>query len=762
MCRTASVALGLLLLLPSLTQAQGVLIDVRPDVVVQLPRPTVVRTPQPDPPQQSYKIKELAVHATLENQVARVQVSQSFVNTGSQQMEVCFVFPLPYDGAVDQLTLLVDGKEYPARLLKAEEARQLYEEIVRKNRDPALLEWMGSGLFKTSVFPVPAGAERKVTLRYSQLCRAYQGVTDFLFPLRTARYTSHPVEKVHFQVTIRGEEELKNVYSPTHSVEIERPNEKQALVTYTTKNQVPTSDFRLLYDVGQGKLGTSVLSYRPNDAEEGFFLLLASPEIKPADGEQPKKTVVLVLDRSGSMSGEKIDQAKEAARFVLNNLREGDLFNVIAYDSQVESWRSELQRYNEENRKDALGFVAGMYAGGSTNINGALQTALGQLTDPKQPTYLLFLTDGLPTVGETGEQKIVQNAQQSNEVRARIFAFGVGYDVNSRLLDKLVRTNYGQSEYVRPDEDIEDHVSRFYERVSSPVLTRVEIEFDLEGAQAEEGEPVSRIYPKPPFDLFAGEQLVLVGRYRKAGDAKVTVTGNVGEESRSFDFPAELIDESRDDSYAFIEKLWAVRRIGEIIDEIDLKGKNDELVKELVQLATKHGVLTPYTSFLADEETRLNDLATNTERAGRRLDQLERESGEAGFAQRQAKGGYQYAPRAAPAEALAESAFQADRAIRAADPNAAAPGVLAEARDADAAQARVAQVMRQIGRKTFYQRGGRWIDAELSEAEQQQPVQVERFSPDYFRLVKKHEELGRYLTFDEPVLVEIDGQAYQF
>ena len=282
--RSTELAVVLAVLLTStLAQAQGMLINVNSNEQVILPRPPGIwppyphPIPRPEPPASTYKIKSLDVNVQLDEQVARVQVSQSFVNTGSRAMEVCFVFPLPYDGAVDQLTLLIDGKEMPAKMLKAEEARRMYEDIVRKNRDPALLEWMGSGLFKTSVFPVPPGEERKVTLRYSQLCRKWDGLTDFIFPLATAKYTSQPVEQVKFQLSIESQSLIKNVYSPSHSVDIKRPDDKHATITYTAKDTVPTEDFRLLYDVGPGVVGAKVLSYRPKADEDGYFLLLDQP-----------------------------------------------------------------------------------------------------------------------------------------------------------------------------------------------------------------------------------------------------------------------------------------------------------------------------------------------------------------------------------------------------------------------------------------------------------------------------------------------------
>ncbi len=497
--------------------AQGLLVVVDPNEHVRLPRPIVI---WPHPPVAashaaaavSYKIKELDVQARLVDQVAQVQVSQTFVNTGSQPMEVSFVFPLPYDGAVERMTLMIDGREYPAKLLDAKDARRMYEEIVRKNRDPALLEWMGTGLFRTSVFPVPAGASRTVSLRYSQLCRKQEGLTDFLFPLSTAKYTSEAVEKVSIRATIESQEEIKNVYSPTHAIEIKRPDEHHAIVALTTKNEVPSGDFRLLYDVGKGKLSTRVLSYRPDPAQDGYFLLLASPEIKadgsagvpPASGSVPlvassserkpkpdkpqPKTVVFVIDRSGSMAGTKIEQVRAAPEVRAEQPAPGRSVQhrgLRRPGRGVQAGVAAVRR--GDAARQALGFVEGLYAGGSTDIDAAMRIALAQIQDPKRPSYVIFLTDGLPTAGETNEMRIVANAKKLNKHHARIFAFGVGYDLNSRLLDKLVRENYGQSEYVRPNENIEDRIAKLYNRIESPVLTGVRLQFVFDAIKTDGG-----------------------------------------------------------------------------------------------------------------------------------------------------------------------------------------------------------------------------------------------------------------------------------
>jgi len=797
-------------LIPVLARAQGLLVVVDPTEHVRLPRPIIIWPPHPRPqpipvpmptPPVSYKIDSLEVDARVTDQVAKVQVSQSFVNTGSRQMEVSFMFPLPYDGAIDRMTLLVDGKEMPAKLLSADEARRTYEEIVRKNRDPALLEWIGTGMFKTSVFPVPPGARRTISLRYVQLCRKQEGMTDFLFPLSTAKYTSQPVEKINFRVSVESQEEIKNIYSPTHAVEIKRPDDRHAVVSYTAKDQVPASDFRLLYDIGRGKVSMRVLTYRPDKNQDGYFLLLASPEIK-AGSERPTKTVLLVMDRSGSMSGQKIEQVRAALKHVLNNLREGDLFNIIAFDSEVESFRPELQRYNDKTRREALGFAEGLYAGGSTNINEALRVSLGQLNDAGRPSYVVFLTDGLPTVGETNEMRIVANSREFNKVHARIFCFGVGYDLNAHFLDKLVRENFGQSEYVRPDENIEEHVARLYNRIESPVLTGVKMRYDFDTVKTEEGSSVNRIYPHDVVDLFAGDQMVVVGRYKKTGAAKVVLTGRIGDKEEKFDFPANFAEQSNDESLAFIEKLWAVRRVGEILDQIDLNGKNNELVKELVELATRHGILTPYTSFMTDETTNIHDVTLNLDRANRRLDSLAQTGGAAGTAQRAMKGDFQNAYNYSSANGFASDgqvakdkapssgfgrfatapAAPAGRGMRAgggggygaadgfggaapmsapAAEAAKATGELTYGGEIEKEAGQAQETVRNVGNRTFYKRQKQWVDSQVSPAQQQNARKVKQFSQEYFDLANRYgRSMSQYLAMDEAVVLNLDGQVY--
>jgi Ca-activated chloride channel family protein len=773
--RTAAVlvALAAVAALTATAPAQGFLVDSRPGRPWRMPRPV----PRPAPQEASYRVSQLEINGKLHGVLAEVQVAQTFENTGSGQIEASFVFPLPYDGAIDELTLLVDGKEYSAKLLDARRARERYEAIVRTSRDPALLEWVGNGMFQTSVFPIPSGAKRTVTLRYTQLLRSSNGLTDFLFPLSTAKFTSKPLDKLKVRLSIESDAEIKTVYSPTHAVNVERPDGKHAVVSVEQHDAIPAEDFRLFTSAEAGDVAASVVSFRP-EGEDGYFLLLASPQIAPPDEKRQAKTVVFVVDRSGSMSGEKMEQARDAVKFVLNNLREGDTFNIVAYDSEVETFRPELEKFTEESRQQALGFVNGLFAGGTTNIDGALSRALGMLADADRPSFIIFLTDGLPTFGETNEAKIVDHAAGANKVRARIFPFGVGYDLNSRLLDKLARAGHGRTEFVRPSENIEAAVSALYNRIGAPAMVDVMLKVDVEGSTAADGDAINRVYPGGKLDLFAGDQAVIVGRYRTSGTAKVTLRGSVGGKEQTLAFPAELAAKSADDSNAFVAKLWATRRVGEILDEIDLHGKNDELVKELVELATKHGILTPYTAFLADDTTDVRDGESLTRRTSLSLESLSQTEGDYAFNQRLAKDSYRDAatPAAAgPAPAQAAGGALGYGGFGGGGFGGRGGAMAGESRrrltelagrgvtyyDAAADEHKLAENMLAVGRKTFFRRGDRWVDSTVTAEEEKSATLVERFSDAYFELLTRYgKQAAAYLAIEDSVTVKLGDKVY--
>jgi Ca-activated chloride channel family protein len=752
------------------SRGQGIVIDRRPHV----------------PLARSFEVREVSVDVQLRDQVAEVQVSQTFHNPGSFPLEAEYDFPLPEEGTIQSFVLLVDGREWPGRLLSREEARRIYEEIVRTKRDPALLEYMGRGLYRTSIFPIPPGADRKVTMRYSQVCKRDRERVEFSFPFGTQKFTAKPIERLVLHVDIRSRDPIKTIYSPGDDLEIDRRGEHEARLALVRHDIVPRADFRLVYTLAEGALGATVLSTRPTAGEDGYFLLLASPEFKPADSavRARPKTVVCVLDRSGSMAGKKLEQAKRALRFVLDNLRDDDTFNIIAYDDRVETFHPELLRYSPRTREEAVHYIENIREGGATNINDALKVALRQIPDGSRPSYVLFLTDGLPTAGEIGEMAIAENCRKANDRRARIFVFGVGFDVNARLLDRISGGNSGTSTYVKPDEDIEAHVARFYSKLTSPVLADIRIEFD--------SSDVNRVYPRDLPDLFEGGQLVVAGRYRDSGRTTLRLSGRVGDERRRFEFPVELASTGGGSSYDFVERLWAMRRVGFIIDQVDLHGRSKELIDELVALSTRYGILTPYTSFLADEGVRLHARAENAARADRSLSELSAVSGAAGVGQRAVKQEY-FALDQAAAPSL-ESV--AERKSRAANPQAESskiagdqksgaafppgqaqsplgrtyastarplnkPGLVVRMKDAEGNEA-VAETVRQVGSKTFYYRDRGWIDSAVGADEEGRAVVLKQFSDDYFKLARTQSaEQNQYLTFAERVTVKLGGTVYR-
>jgi len=678
-----------------------------------------------------YSVPYHHVDMKVDDQICRVQITQSFLNPTGRTLEAEYLFPLPEDAAIDNFVMLVDGKELPGKIMGREEARRIYEGIVRQKKDPALLEFMGRGLFKTSVFPIPPGKERQVNISYSQLCKRDGNVIEIGYPLGTEKYSARPLNELKINCHISSKHPIKSVYSSTHDVNITRPGEKAAEVSLLQHQVIPRNDLSLFYTISDSEVGLSVLSYRPNTSEPGYFLLLTSPKIESSSSKVLAKSVIFVLDKSGSMMGKKIEQARNSLRFVLKNLNPGDTFNIVTYDSAVSSFAPELQRVDSEVIEKALGYVSQISAGGSTNIDGALRTAMGMLKAPEAPSYIIFLTDGLPTAGEQKETAIVNNCTRANSVRARLMAFGVGDDVNARLLDKLTAGNFGDSNYVRPNQDIEAPVSSLFSKLSSPVLSRLKL--DLPGMDN------SLTNPKTLPDLFRGSQLVLVGRYHQSGSVSVKLSGQVSDQEQVFTEQVNLDGHQALYSRSFVEKLWAERRIGYLIDELDLRGHNQELVNEIVMLSTRHGILTPYTSFLAEEGVQLADVRRNVQRAGENLKDLEKSfSGGHGVRQRVNKGKKMKQKRPSSSGFISYDSMEAD------DESIEVRTVL------------------NIGLKTFFKKKGQWLDSTVTEEQRKKAIKLMQYSDEYFDVVRTlPATMNQYFAIEGELVLNIKGQTYQ-
>ncbi len=715
----ASVVMLLtLLMLPAIpARADGIVIPEPP------PNIPIVEVP-------FLTIKYHRVTVIIEDQVATTRIDQVFVNEGRHEVEGTYLFPLPDEAAISEFAMWVDGQKMEGQVLERDEARQIYENIVRQRQDPALLEYVGRNAFQASVYPIPPGGERRIELEYRQVLQMDNGLVEYVYPLNTEKFSPRPLEEVVVNVTVHSPEPLKAIYSPSHELDIARRGDHNATIGYEAYGVKPDRDFVLYYTVSPEDVGLNLLSYRPEGMGEGFFLLLAAPKVEVDTRQVIARDVILVLDISGSMEGIKIEQAKQALSFVLDNLNEEDRFNLIAFSTSSRHFARSLVPGDE--RGEAHDFVRRLAAGGSTDINRALLEAVA-MADAERPTVIVFLTDGLPTVGEVDVERIIANVGNTAPDNVRIFPFGVGYDVNTTLLDTIAQNHRGASGYVRPEEDIEEKVSAFYAKVSTPLLADLELDFGHVDVQ--------EIYPYPLPDLFAGTQMVVVGRYRQGDTTTVTLAGEVNGRRQSFEYDG--VEFERAGGEEFIARLWATRKIGYLLQQIRLHGEQDELVDEIVELSVRYGIITPYTSFLVEE----------TETALRREGRAEIVEQEVEAPQMLDTSGKAAVDRSVQEQALSQAAAPA-----AAPTMPAGSGI--RAGDAGEEMASGTRPIKYIGAKTFVLHQGAWTDTEY-DPDRWTPVPLSFGSVDYFYLIAARPEWGRYFALGDHVIVILDGVAYE-
>jgi Ca-activated chloride channel family protein len=693
----------LLWIFPIVVNADGIIIpDPIPDII-----------PYPE-----LAIRYHHVSVNIDNQYASTEIDQVFENEYSRDLEGTYIFPLPEGASISKFSMWVDGEELSGEILEKEKARKIYEDIVRRMQDPALLEYFDRGMFKARVYPIPAHGEKRISLAYSEIITCEFGVCRYVYPLETEKFSSKPLKDVVISVRLKSNTPIRAVYSPTHEISIKRLSDYEVEVSYEVENVKPEKDFELYYTLSEEDFGLNLLTFRENAEKTGFFLLFLTPKYETEKSEIIAKDIVFVIDTSGSMSGEKIEQAKRALKFYINNLNEKDNFDIITFNTNIEKFSDELIKATSENLEKAIKFTDKISASGGTNIHDALIEALQMLDEENngRTDILIFLTDGKPTVGVTDTEKILNSIVKQNTKNTRIFVFGVGYEVNTHLLDRISGKNKGVSEYVKPEEDLEVKVSNFYEKISNPVLSDLEIDF---------GEiKVKDIYPKKLPDLFKGSQLIIFGRYSNDGDIKITLTGKVGSEEKTYEYFAQFPRKNlRND---FIPRLWATRKIGFLLDEIRLHGENKELVDEIINLSLTYGIMTPYTSFLVEVDTDLGRPIAPAEELRENF-----------------------------LESLTKNLFRASsgkEAIKSAETTQ----YMRDKTRYDSGSERV----KSVDTKTFYLKGdGFWVDNAYSE--DFEVMKVKYGSDLYFNLLFQNSKVGKYFALGKNVRFCLDGTCYE-
>ena len=504
-------------------------------------------------------------------------------NSSAGLAEGRLIVPVPPGSSVTDLLLSGGPEALEGRLMGATEAVQLYDDIVARLIDPALLRSLGDDLYEVRAFPVPAGEERAVSFTVTSPLVALD--EQVLAEIPWARMSPRPAAAA-VTIDIDVPWEARSILAPGLNLDVDRHGDGELTASWVSgDNWNPAASFRAYVAGGEGLVTTRALTYRET-GDDGFFALLFAPALEV--DEAVARDIVLVLDTSGSMEGEKVEQARDAAAYVLNRLGADDRFAVVSFARRVNVYGNGLTDASEAN--DALGFVRNLHASGGTNIAGALETAFELLPGDRSAT-VIFLTDGLPTVGVQDAAAILELAQSEAPHRAQLFAFGVGYDVDTVLLDSLATRFVGTSHYVTPDERIDTEVGRLYERISTPVLTDLRIEID--------GGQVTAIAPHELGGLFAGQQALLTGRYSNPGSMLVTVAGNSSAGPERFEYEVTL--PVRSTAEPAVGQVWAQRRVADLLTEARIEGPRDSLIEEIVELATQFGIVTPYTSYLAEE-----------------------------------------------------------------------------------------------------------------------------------------------------------------
>lgn len=713
--------------------------------------------------QQDWGIEKLRTSVTVRvtDRVATVEVEEWFRNNGGGLGESDYVYPLPGEAVFSSYSLYQGDQELRGELMDAAEARAIYERIVRARRDPALIELVGKGMLRARVFPIEPGQTRRITLRYTQVLDRAGDALQFRYaagagspgwaaptpgpvpgpipgpwpmprpmqrPTPRAMVAAEPAP-LTFTMTVDDGARFRDAFSPTHALRVERADGRMTV----RPRDAMAGDFAVLLPFAANPVGVSVVTHRPA-GEDGWFMLTLSPGEVTAS--RVPRDVTAVIDVSGSMSGDKMEQARRALHQLLGTLDAGDRVRLIAFNNRVQQWRDEWTPATRAELRAAREWVDALRADGGTNISGALECAFDATSAAERLPIVIFLTDGQPTAGETRPDAITAMVE-AERGRARVFAFGVGYDVNTALLDGLSEAARGSTQYVQPDEDVEQAVSVLAAKVRHPVLT------DL--ALARGPVRMTDVYPRELPDLFAGEELVVFGRYTGTGNGAVAVTGRRNRQSERYAAAVQFA--ARDDGNAYIPRLWASRKLGDLdrrIRSVTADGARpdqvQQLVEELRETALRYGLLSEYTAYLVQEPGVV--VADGRTRAGANMMAPPAAQASAGQA------AVQRAERARLSREVA-SVAQMDDAQRMASGALGLEGIIVTGAGAEALGADGA--VRAMAGRTFTLRDSVWVDNRHTEAAR--VVTIEPYSAAYFAVLRELPELGLVLREVEAVVV---------
>lgn len=558
-------------------------------------------------------LKSTAVKADISGFVTRVSVRQEFENSFAEPIEAVYVFPLSQNGAVDTMTMTVGERVIRGKIMRREEARKTYETAKAAGQTAALLDQERTNIFTQAVANIMPGERVIVEISYVETLKYEDGAYEFVFPMTVApRYIPNGVKdasKISPPITTRNAGDItvevnlnagvpvESIRSTSHDIEQINFSPNTAKITLKNEKTIPNKDFILQYDVTGKRIEDAILTHR--DERGGFFTLILQPPDKVATEDRTPKEIVFVLDTSGSMGGFPIEKAKEAMKLSLDGLYPEDTFNIITFAGDTEILFPAPVPATRANLDTAQNFLNGRRGGGGTEMMKAIKASLDPTDSQDHLRIVCFMTDGL--VGN--EDQIV--AEVKSHPRARVFSFGIGSSVNRALLDKIAQEGKGEATYVGLQDDGSKAARQFYERVRTPLLTDLSIDWA--------GMPVADVYPGKLTDLFSAKPVILHGRYTKAMSGTIKLKGTLAgapyERSINLVLPET---EAANDSLA---TLWARTRIDEL-STTRLMAVNEktgiEIDSAITNLGLEFGLMTKFTSFVAVEDRVSNPIGNPT------------------------------------------------------------------------------------------------------------------------------------------------------
>lgn len=551
------------------------------------------------PTASSLPLEHTDVVAHVSGPLASVSVAQRFGNSFSEPVELTYLFPLPHGAAIVDYELRIGQRVIRAEIKELEEARRTYFTARDQGQRAGLLEQRRPNLFSIDLANVQPGETILATIRYQERLRYDDGCYGFVFPMGiTPKYHQDPAEAakvdapvaaagetigtVDIGMTVDGGGPADDPQSPSHAVEITRMDERRFGVRLLGE-VIPNKDFVLRYRVAD----TAVRAAAYTSISEGgstVFITALPPRLTDEFEPLPRE-FVFVIDRSGSMSGEPLLQARNALRSCLRSMGPQDTFNIQAFDNRIEWFSQSANPVVQSAVEQADKWLERLNARGGTDILGAIDSALKVSSDPERQRYIVFLTDGAVSADDEALRRV-----QRQIGRARLFTFGVGPAVNRSLLTRMAELGHGTAEFLQLNEDIEDAIIRFQDRVAYPVLQ--DITLNWEGVTAWD------IYPARLPDLYIGQPLELVARMRATGQGpgRLTISG------RSGDLPITLEVDLPPSTTAepVITRAWARARVDALLDNLrNEPGQIGALRAEIIGLGIAHRLLTPFTAFVA-------------------------------------------------------------------------------------------------------------------------------------------------------------------